>query len=1008
MAPTTAPPTAPPRPAADGPAQRPQPLVGGRAEWLGGWRVALRLARRDVRRHLGRSVLIVLMVALPVLLLVAGNVLFSTQQLSPTERIPYLMGQAQAHVSLRGDSRAIPLPDPLSYPWLGAGAFQGEPSVAPLPIPGWGPSPAERSAALGALVGGTAYPVVFREGTVTLGRKVIDVRVLGVDPARHPSAQGVARLRSGRWPSSPSECLVSRAGLARGLPEQGQLTVEDQFTGQAGTCTIVGVGDGDQVFSGSPAAVDVIAPPPTTLPAGVSELPFITAYLIDRPTPVTWAEVKRLADYGLAVTSRAVLLDPPPSSEVVLPPGMSDEADRTAEAQAMVAAIMAMGLLLETSLLVGPAFAVSAARQRRTLALAASNGATTAQLRRSVLAQALVLGVLAALIGAGLGVLGARLVVGWSLANHPDVFFGPFDLPWLPVAIITGCAVLSAIVAALIPARGLARLDIVAVMRGQSVSTPARRRTPVAGLALVGVGAVGVFWTFAQTLSSETLLGQLLPFIAMGSFGLVVVGALLLVPMALVGAARLTRSAPAPWRMAMRDAARQRGRATSTVAAILGATALLASILVISASTSAHGERQYQPQLPIGQARVMPRETPSDSARWLGQVRAAVREADPALRVGLTQVVDLSPKSRMAGPAESMPFLVALRTGCTPEQVLSTDPGQRDMPPDTRCVSLRGFGTSDDRGTIRVDDLDELVAAYGLDAAQTAMLRAGGLVVNGDRARTVTFERDPGGGWGTKEQITGQVDLVDGQVTFARGTMRYPDNGPAKLESVSTFRLPATPIPNATLNPGLQSRFGMLVSYGALMTTETAARLGLATAVLDGRIVDPRGALTEEAAGSIAYAVQEQGLGYFYVERGFVPYDALVAAILLGLVGLVILVATLVSTALSTAETQPLMGTFAAIGATRGTRRSLAAAQAASLGVVGALLGVLVGLVPGIAISRSVTGQAYAADGVTRLDPTVVVPWLQLLVPILGVPALAALLAWSSIRRRPTVTRRLT
>ena len=112
--------------------------------------------------------------------------------------------------------------------------------------------------------------------------------------------------------------------------------------------------------------------------------------------------------------------------------------------------------------------------------------------KRQVLAQALLLGVLAALVGAGLGVLGAQLVIGWSRANRPEVFFGPFDLPWLPVAIVTGCAVLSAIVAALLPARGLARLDIVAVMRGQSVSAPARRRTPVAGLALVGTGAVGV------------------------------------------------------------------------------------------------------------------------------------------------------------------------------------------------------------------------------------------------------------------------------------------------------------------------------------------------------------------------------------------------------------------------------------------------------------------------------------------------------------------------------------
>ena len=46
---------------------------GSRSAWgrfTGSWGIALRMARRDVRRHRGRSALIVLMVALPTLLLV--------------------------------------------------------------------------------------------------------------------------------------------------------------------------------------------------------------------------------------------------------------------------------------------------------------------------------------------------------------------------------------------------------------------------------------------------------------------------------------------------------------------------------------------------------------------------------------------------------------------------------------------------------------------------------------------------------------------------------------------------------------------------------------------------------------------------------------------------------------------------------------------------------------------------------------------------------------------------
>ena len=109
-----------------------------------------------------------------------------------------------------------------------------------------------------------------------------------------------------------------------------------------------------------------------------------------------------------------------------------------------------------------------------------------------------------------------------------------------------------------------------------------------------------------------------------------------------------------------------------------------------------------------------------------------------------------------------------------------------------------------------------------------------------------------------------------------------------------------------------------------------------------------------------------------------------------------------------------MMGTFAAVGATRMTRRNLAAAQAGSLGVIGALLGTLVGFVPGIALARSFTRYPMTSagfiDGTTPelVDSTVVIPWLQLAIPVIAVPALAALLAWLAIRRAPMVTRRLT
>ena len=71
---------------------------------------------------------------------------------------------------------------------------------------------------------------------------------------------------------------------------------------------------------------------------------------------------------------------------------------------AIVSLIVAMALL-EVVLLAGPAFAVSARRQARTLALMAASGGTPRQARRVVLASGIVLGALAALLGAVLGVV---------------------------------------------------------------------------------------------------------------------------------------------------------------------------------------------------------------------------------------------------------------------------------------------------------------------------------------------------------------------------------------------------------------------------------------------------------------------------------------------------------------------------------------------------------------------------------------------------------------------------
>ena len=73
--------------------------IDARSAWgrfTGSWGIALRMARRDVRRHKGRSALIMIMVALPTLLLVFAIVAGATSQIDGPEQIPSRMGNGVA------------------------------------------------------------------------------------------------------------------------------------------------------------------------------------------------------------------------------------------------------------------------------------------------------------------------------------------------------------------------------------------------------------------------------------------------------------------------------------------------------------------------------------------------------------------------------------------------------------------------------------------------------------------------------------------------------------------------------------------------------------------------------------------------------------------------------------------------------------------------------------------------------------------------------------------------
>ena len=133
----------------------------------------------------------------------------------------------------------------------------------------------------------------------------------------------------------------------------------------------------------NPVVLGTLASMPPTPPDG-------SPHWLVGGAPVTWDQVRAVNEIGAVVLSRHVIEHPPSAAELPAQVPVRRPADRS-QVYAVLVLIGVMALL-EVVLLAGPAFAVGARRQSRTLALIAANGGGPAQARRVVLASALVLG----------------------------------------------------------------------------------------------------------------------------------------------------------------------------------------------------------------------------------------------------------------------------------------------------------------------------------------------------------------------------------------------------------------------------------------------------------------------------------------------------------------------------------------------------------------------------------------------------------------------------------------
>jgi len=893
---------------------------------MSSWRVPLRIARRDARRAKGRSILMLVMIALPVLAVTAADVLIQTQDVSSAESLDRRLGTTAAAKVYSWGEETTAQAQSLDPEYGGTGSFGDATFAAP------------GLAALLEALGGDrpALEVVRSYPTVTTDKgSATDVSALEVD-ARDPLAKGLYRLTEGGWPADEGEVVVNRSLADRGpgLGESITLTAPTHGEGAATTVTrkVVGIAESAEFRSW-----ELVVGYPGSLPDMDGQE---VSWLVGGG-PVGWDAVQAVNAIGGLVVSRDQILHP--SAEARAAEAEYNVVGGIDEATVTIAILVVVMALIEVVLLAGPAFAVGARRQARPLALLAASGGTPRQARQVVLATGVVIGTAGAAGGVVLGILGARALEP-VLQRFSGSWFGPFEVPWLHLVGVAVFGFLSALLAAVVPAWIASRQDVVAVLAGRRGDRKPSARSPFVGLALLG-GGIALAWsgTGRATSTSAILIGL--------SAILCVLGMLLLVPVAVVGVARLGRYLPLSLRFAVRDAARHRTRTTPAVAAVAATVAGVVAFGIAVTSDQERSEAVYQPQLPIGMASLGADNDGSQDVDWAAYADAVHQEA-PGVRI--EKITGTRYPEFTEGPESTLGFF---RT-------------------DGSAIELGMYGGMLGTQILIYDGtLPRFVSeAPGFDtAAATEVLEAGGVVAFADEAEEVS-------------DVVVRVDTYD-------------------VETGAPVNLDKATVPGLTLD-----LTGNAPTIG-IVPKALAERFGYQTATV-GLLID--GGLSEDQEKDVREALDAMTPGgYLYVERGFEPDAAtwIIQLVLAGLGAILMLGGTLTATFLALSDARPDLATLSAVGAAPRTRRAVAAAYALAVGGVGAVLGVLVGFVPGIAVTYPMTSSQWnPCRGETcppLPDNFLDIPWLLIGGLVVLLPLLVAGVVWVFARPRLPLVARL-
>jgi putative ABC transport system permease protein len=278
---------------------------------------------------------------------------------------------------------------------------------------------------------------------------------------------------------------------------------------------------------------------------------------------------------------------------ILTPEAKSDEIEEQLQAFDVILYFFAAMALFVGGFLIFNAFNMTVFQRIREIGMVRTLGATRGMIARSVLREAVALGVIGAALGIGLGVL---LALGLIKLMRDGLEFPVGELVFSPLAPIAAIAtgLVTAVLGALYPAQRAGRTSpIRAVLGTEGLRRRPGPRRAVLGVALIALGFGGAFWLGAAEETTPVVAAAGMGGTIAIFFGIALVAPFVIAP--LVGALGrpLRALSPVSGRLAADSARSDPGRTAATATGLMIGLALVVAVNSLGASFLVSIEEEF-------------------------------------------------------------------------------------------------------------------------------------------------------------------------------------------------------------------------------------------------------------------------------------------------------------------------------------------------------------------------------------------------------------------------------